>query len=346
MSFRKVWTIDWWATAKRVWVESQLDDAFGASAQLAFYFMMGFFPFVAFLAALAITIAHMPPGELERSTFRVLADVMPSEALQVVESNVTEILNLLEEKNVRLLVIGALLALWPASGGMRAVIVTLNRAYNVREGRGPWRLYALSLVLTLALSLTLLVGLPLLSFASSIRDEILATWGPAWATAWHLSGRAAACMALVFGLEIIYYFAPNARRPWHWITAGSIVAVIVWIAATWLFAKYVSRFGRYDTLYAGLGAPVVLLLWFYQSGLAIMIGGEINAEIERQSGLMPKAAVAAPEGVDAAGHDMALRERLAAESRAAGLQGDTGRPGAHAARAAATEDAAPRRQGN
>ena len=78
----------------------------------------------------------------------------------------------------------------------------------------------------------------------------------------------------------MYHFAPNARRPWHWLTAGSIVAVLLWVLATWAFAEYVSRFGRYEALYAGLGAPVVLLLVVYLTGLALLLGGEINAEID------------------------------------------------------------------
>ncbi len=309
MRYRDYWKINWPLTARRVWAEIVLDDCFGASAQLAFYFLLAFFPFVAFLAATATLIVHMPPGQLEKTTIGALAEVMPAQALHLVENNVAQILGVLQTKNLRVLAISMLLSLWTAAGGMRAVITTLNRAYNVREGRGPWRLYGASLVLTLALWLTLLVGLPLLSHADAIRDWIVNSAGPSAATAWHLSGRVVAAAALVLGVEIVYHFAPNARRPWHWITAGSIVAVLLWILATWAFTKYVSRFGRYEALYAGLGAPVVLLLWFYLTGLALLVGGEINAEIERQSGIMPMAHVPAPPTVDAAGHDTTVRQQ-------------------------------------
>ena len=307
MLFLDVWKVNWVATGRRVWAEMVLDDCFGASAQLAFYFLLGFFPFVLFLATTATAIADLPPGELERVGLRLLAEVMPQEAVDLIGRNVSQILRALQEKNLRLMLVSALLALWPASGGMRSVIVTLNRAYNVREGRGPWRLYAVSLMITVAFGITLLVIVQMFSFASSIRQQILETYGANWAVAYHWASRAAAAAALVFGVEFIYHIAPNARRPWHWITPGSIVAVIVWFGATWMFAKYVSRFGRYEALYAGLGSPVVLLLWFYLTGLAILIGGEINAEFERQSGLMPRAMVPAPPNVDAAGHDTSLR---------------------------------------
>jgi membrane protein len=308
MAFKQVWTVDWGITARRVWHEMVLDDCFGASAQLAFYFMMGFLPFVLFLAAFSVSLARLPPVELEQAVFGLLAEVMPAEALGLVRSNVTDLLGALQAQNFRLLVVSGLLALWPASGGMRSVIVTLNRAWNVREGRGPWRVLAVSIVLTIALGGVFLIALPLLSFNSSIQDQVLATHGAAWANAWRIGSRCAAAAALVFGMEFIYHVAPNARRPWRWITAGSIVAVLLWLVATWLFARYVSRFGRYEALYAGLGAPVVLLLWFYLTGLAIMVGGEINAEIERQSGILPQAVVPAPPHVDAAGHDTSLRD--------------------------------------
>lgn len=312
-----LWMVDWRVTAKRVWAEILLDDCLGASAQLAFYFLLAFFPFVVFLAAAATLVVHMPPAQLERTTFRLLAEVMPAQALGLLEDNVSSILRVLQTRNTRLLAVSVLLALWTASGGMRAVITTLNRAYSVREGRGPWRLYGVSLLLTVALTATLLVGLPLLSLADSIRDWIFDAAGPAAATSWHLASRAVALGALVAGIEIVYYIAPNARRPFHWLTPGSIVAVLIWVCSTWGFSYYVSRFGRYEALYAGLGAPVVLLLWFYLTGLALLVGGEINAEIERQSGLLPHAYVPAPPTVDAAGHDTTVREHVPAHRRRA-----------------------------
>lgn len=306
--YSDLWTVDWRLTAKRVYAEVLLDDCLGASAQLAFYFLLAFFPFVVFLAATATLVVHMPQADLERTTFRLLSEVMPAQAVGLVEDNVSRVLRVLQTRNTSLLAGSVLLALWTASGGMRAVITTLNRAYSVREGRGPWRLYGVSLLLTVALAVTLLVGIPLLPLADSLRNWVLDVAGPAAATSWHVASRFVALGALVAGIEIVYYIAPNARRPFHWLTPGSIVAVLLWVCTTWLFSYYVSRFGRYEALYAGLGAPVVLLLWFYLTGFALLLGGEINAEIERQSGLLAPAYVPAPPTVDAAGHDTTVRD--------------------------------------
>jgi membrane protein len=304
-----LWRIDWQLTAKRVYAELVLDDCFGASAQLAFYFLLAFFPFVVFLAAAATLVVHMPLDALATTVFRLLGEIMPPQAVELIQRNVADTLGILHTQNLRVLGISIALALWTAAGGMRAVITTLNRAYNVREGRTPFRLYTVALLLTIALTVTALVALPLFSLATEMRNRVFESAGPGLAMLWHVASRFAAAAALVFGVELVYHFAPNARRPWHWLTAGSIVAVLLWLCATWMFAAYVNRFGRYEALYAGLGAPVVLLLWFYLTGLALLIGGEINAEIERQSGFMPKAAVPAPPTVDAAGHDTTVRNR-------------------------------------
>jgi membrane protein len=303
-----LWRIDWRHTARRVWAEIQLDDCFGAAAQLAFYFLLAFFPFVVFLAATATLLVRMPEAALESVVFQALAGVMPAQALTLIQSNVSDILGALHTKNLRLLTVSVLLALWTASGGMRAVIVTLNRAYNVREGRRFLGVYGISLLLTIGLTLTALVALPLFGLATAIRDELFATAGPLRAQMWDFTIRLIAAVALAFGIELVYHFAPNVRRPWHWLTAGSIVAVALWFLATWAFSRYVSHFGRYEAIYAGLGAPIVLLLWFYITGLAVLIGGEINAEIERQSGFIPPTVVPAPPTVDAAGHDTTIRD--------------------------------------
>jgi membrane protein len=308
MSYRELWRRDWRVLFQRVWHEVLLDDCFGASAQLAFYFLLAFFPFILFLAALATLLASTTPGELEVTTLQLLGEVMPQQALDLVDQTVGQTLRLLQEKNLRVLVLSIVLALWSASSGIRAVMVTLNRAWGVREGRPMWRRYGLSVLLTVAMSLGVIFAVPLLSLSSSIGTWIAERVGAAAAAGWQLGSRLVPVLALIVVVELVYQFAPNTRRTWPWITPGSILAVVLWLLATWGFSFYVARFGRYEVLYAGLGAPVVLLLWFYISGLAILVGGEMNAEIDRQAGSMPLMAVPAPPTTDAAGHDTRMRE--------------------------------------
>jgi membrane protein len=155
-------------------------------------------------------------------------------------------------------------------------MVTLN-AYDAQAGhlRGN-----LALLLTVALGVSLSIAFPALSLSARLGSKIGAVFGAESAAVWRFGVRLVVVGLLLLGVETVYHFAPNARRPWRWLTPGSLLAVFLWIPATALFALYVGRFARYETLYAGLGSPVVLLIWFYLTGFAILLGGELNAEIE------------------------------------------------------------------
>lgn len=307
MAHRDLWKRDWGRTLRRVWDEMLLDDCFGASAQLAYYFLLGFFPFLFFVLVL---VGSMPvTGLVERTVeylMGLLSQVMPAEALEgideIVDKIVVQTRQLLEERRIRLLSI-SLPALMVASNGMRAIMVTLNRAWSVREGRNLIQRYLLALALTVALAMIVIASTVVMSRADHVSSWIASHWGSGWATALWLGIQMTAVGGLVFILELIYHMAPNVRRPWHWITPGSIFGVLLWLTGTTLFKMYVSRFGQYDAMYASLGAVVVFLLWLYIAGLAILVGGEINAELERSAGLIPSPAVPAPEHFDEAGHD-------------------------------------------
>ncbi|UCE01591.1 MAG: YihY/virulence factor BrkB family protein [Candidatus Latescibacterota bacterium] len=309
MSYRDYWKRNWIETLRRVWSEMLLDDCFGASAQLAYYFLLAFFPFVMFLVAL---VAYLPLEDwLSRKIdvlgqMEILGTVMPPQAMELVRRTADG----LSQRNTGALSISALGALVVASNGMRAVMVTLNRAYSVREGRPLWYRYVLAVLLTLALVVTVIVAAVLLSLSEEIGERIAVSAGAAAATSWRVASQVAGLGSLLFITELIYHVAPNVRRPWHWITPGSIVAVLLWLLGIQMFTAYVSRFGRYEVMYAGLGAVVVFLLWLYIAGLSLLVGGELNAELERSTGLIPQARAKAPRSVDAAGHDRSVRDTL------------------------------------
>jgi membrane protein len=293
MSYRDYWKRNWIETLRRVWSEMLLDDCLGASAQLAYYFLLAFFPFVMFLVAL---VAFLPLEDwLSRKIdvlgqMEILGTVMPPQAMELVRRTADG----LSQPNTGALSISALGALVVASNGMRAVMVTLNRAYSVREGRAFWYRYVLAILLTLALVLTVIVAAVLLSLSEEIGGRIAVSVGPAAATSWRIASQVAGLGSLLFITELIYHVAPNVRRPWHWITPGSIVAVLLWLLGIQMFTAYVSRFGSYEVMYAGLGAVVVFLLWLYIAGLSLLVGGELNAELERSTGLIPQARASAP----------------------------------------------------
>ncbi len=303
MSYRDYWKRDWGKTLRRVWAEMLLDDCFGASAQLAYFFLLAFFPFLMFLVAL---VGFLPLDDYILRQADLLEPYMPPQALDLVRRAV----DALSQRNPALLSITALFALIVASNGMRAVMVTLNRAYSVREGRPLWSRYILSIGLTLMLVVTVILAALLLSLSERIGIRIAETGGPGFATMWRLLSQVLGLGALFFIVEFIYHVAPNVRRPWHWITPGSIVAVVLWFGGIEMFSMYVARFARYEVMYAGLGAVVVFLVWLYIAGLAVLVGGELNAELERSSGMIATVDVPAPPSVDEAGHDRSVRDEL------------------------------------
>jgi membrane protein len=286
-----LWKRNWVHTARRVYAEVLLDDCLGASAQLAYYFLL---------------VGFLPIDDVVGRMMHLLARVMPDQAMDQVERTVAALV----ESNGTLLPVSVIGALIVASNGMRAIMVTMNRAYSVREGRSWWHRYILAVSLTLALALTVIVASVLLSLAGRIGAWIAGHWGTAWGTTWWLGARVAGFAALLLILELIYYLAPNVRRPWHWITPGSILGVLLWFAGSRMFTMYVARFGQYEILYAGLGAVVVFLLWLYIVGFAILIGAELNAELERSRGVVAPVDVPAPSTVDEAGHDRSVRDAV------------------------------------
>jgi membrane protein len=305
MRYRDYWHPQWLAILRRVGAEILIDDCLGASAQLAYYLLLAFFPFVMFLVAIVgflpwhDSLWHMVLQQVDR-----LAPLMPAAALGIVRDAV----DVLWQRNTALLSVSVLGALFVASNGMRAVMVTLNRAYNVREGRPIWHRHALAVALTLALWFGLIVALLLLSLSERIAAWTAVHVGPGVATAWRISSQVVGVGALFFVVELIYHLAPNVRRPWRWITPGSILAVVLWFLGTEAFTTFVSRFGKYEVMYAGLAAVVVFLVWLYIAAFALLVGGELDAELERSAGLLPAASVPAGEFVDAAGHDTSVRD--------------------------------------
>jgi membrane protein len=180
------------------------------------------------------------------------------------------------------LALGVLVALWSASAGTKALMSALNVAYEEEEKRGLIRFNLTALFFTLCgilgvvVALALIVGLP-----AFLRLEMV---GPAGQLAARGVSHLLLLVCVVLGLALLYRYAPSRRRAnWRWITPGSLVAAVAWLAASILFSLYVGRFASYDATYGPLGAVVVLLIWFYLSAFVVMLGAELNAELELQT---------------------------------------------------------------
>jgi membrane protein len=166
-----------------------------------------------------------------------------------------------------------------------AIIDTLNQAYDIQESRPWWKVRLLALGLTLGLALFIVVSFALVLVGPTLAEKV-AVWlhmGPAFAWTWKIVQWPVVFSLVTFAIAMIYYYAPDAEQEWIWITPGSILATLLWLLISLGFKFYVVNFTSYNATYGAIGGVIVLMLWFYVSGLAVLIGAELNAEIEHAS---------------------------------------------------------------
>jgi len=250
------------------------DNSIGQAAQLAYYFLFALFPFLLFL----VTLLGFLPLAMDE-IMSLLANVMPADVISMVQQNMSA---LVIQQRGGLLSFGILTALWTSSSAVVAIIDNLNHAYGVQEGRPIWKVWGIALLLVLGLSGLLMVSIVLLIFGPQI-GGLLAYYiglGTEFEVIWNIARWPIIIVFLIVAMANIYYFAPDVEQNWRWITPGSIFAILTWIGVSLGFSAYVSRFGSYNKVYGSIGTFIVLMTWMYLMGFVILVGGEINAEIE------------------------------------------------------------------
>jgi membrane protein len=262
--------------ATRVIKEVQEDDCMGWAAQLAYYLLFAVFPFFLFLTAL---LGFLPIPNLLERILGALAMVLPGEAITLLQDNIRQ---LVTEQQGGLLSFGILAALWSSSSAVVAITAALNQAYDVEEGRPWWKVRGIALLLTMGLSLFLLLAAVLLIFGPQLGRGLasLVGLGTVFEIVWNILRWPVSAGLLMVALALAYYFAPDVEQAWKWITPGAVFAVLATLLASLGFSLYVSNFGSYNKTYGSLGAVIVFLTWLYLTGLCVLVGGEINAEIE------------------------------------------------------------------
>jgi membrane protein len=252
------------------------DDCLGLAGELAFFWFLALFPGLLFVVALA---GSFPIQHQIDAVVAGLAHAAPADVLVLVREQLVQIA---QGPPRGLLALSLLGALWSSSSAMTAIIETLNQAYHVREGRSWWRVRLLAAGLTVVLTAFTLASVGLMmagpTLAASLENSLRVP--PRFAWFW-----AIAEWPIVFGLMVtaigwVYQFAPAVRRRRQWITPGSIAATLVWIIASLGLDWYADRFGDYQKTYGAIGGVIVVLLWLYASGVAILLGAELNAAIE------------------------------------------------------------------
>jgi membrane protein len=271
--------LNWKQFAGRLWTRINDHDIFGRAAQLSYYFLLAVFPLLLFLMTLLGYFAQAG-SELRNKLMIYLAAVMPSSAVTLVHTTLDEIS---KARGGGKLSLGILAALWAASNGMGAISDTLNVAYGVKETRPWWKARIVAIFLTIAVSISIVMALAIVLYGGLIGDRIAAHFGftAAFSIGWKVLQWPIALLFLFLTFDLIYYFAPDIRRrKRNWWTVGSVVAVVLWLLVSFGFRLYLHFFNSYSVTYGSLGALIVLMLWFYFTGLAILIGGEINSELE------------------------------------------------------------------
>jgi membrane protein len=255
----------------------QRDQPLDLAAQLAYFAILSMFPFAMFLLTL---VGYIPLQGLDQHIVGVLNDVLPDQVARLLEKTLHEILG---RQRGGLLVVTLLFALWTAAGGASGLMNALNRAYGVTETRPWWKVKLRALLVTLGgvvavivATTAMLVGPELVRMAWSFFG-----FGGAFDRVWAVLRWPMAALAMMSMVACMYYFLPNVKQRWRFITPGSTVAVLAWFGASYGFKTYVSNFSSYAKTYGALGTVVVLLVWLYISGLMIIIGGEINAILDR-----------------------------------------------------------------
>jgi membrane protein len=178
---------------------------------------------------------------------------------------------------------GILAALWAASNGMGAITQALNIAYDVKESRPWWKQRLTAINLTLALSVLIITALMLVLYGGRISDYLAETFGlgDTFIIAWKILQWPIVLAFVLLAFALIYYFAPDVKeQKWIWVTPGAVLGVVLWLAVSFGFRGYLHFFNSYSTTYGTLGAVIILMLWLYLTGAAILVGGEMNSEIE------------------------------------------------------------------
>ena len=255
--------------------EFNADEMPTYAAALAFQALFSLFPFLLFLMALISFFDLQPFFDWLRDQAALL---LPAQAMEQVDKVIVQF----QTQKAGLFSFAILVALWTASAGVRSMMVAMNRAYDVPEGRPLWKLYPLSTLYTLGIAAMLLSASALMVVGPSLMGRLAGLIGfeAYLVVLWTWLRWPVAILLLVVAVAVIYYVTPDVQQEFRFITPGSLLAVLVWIAASLGFGVYVQNFADYNATYGSVGAIIVMLLYFYLSAAVLLFGAELNAVIE------------------------------------------------------------------
>jgi membrane protein len=267
--------VPWQKMPAAVWKSIVDDDIFGRSAQLAYYFFFAIFPGLIFISSI-LGLMGRGGSSLIDQLLDNLGRILPPDAFKILVSTFHSTVH---ASSGLKLALGMVFALWSATYGMTAAEDTLNAVYQVRETRPLWKQYLIAILLTIATAVLAFIGLGAVFYGDALAHLLgldaalailvrIAMWIVTFAT-----------LTLIFAMT--YYFAPDVKEGrWQWITPGAVLGVLCWVIASIGLRIYLHFSNSYSVMYGSLGAVMLLLLWFYVSGLMLLVGAAINSNME------------------------------------------------------------------
>jgi len=269
----------WWGVLKRTVKEFRDDNLTDWAAALTYYAILSIFPALLVLVSVLGLIGESATQPLLDN----LSKVAPGPA-QDIFTNAIEDLNRSQGAAGVLVIVGIAAALWSASSYIGAFMRASNAIYEVEEGRPFWKLRPIQIAITLFMIVLISIGAVAVVLTGPLAEEVgdVIGVGGAAVTAWDIAKWPVLVLLVSLMFSVLYWAAPNVRQPgFRWITPGGVVAVLLWIAASAGFAFYVANFGSYNKTYGTLGGVIVFLVWLWISNIAVLLGAELNAELER-----------------------------------------------------------------
>lgn len=260
----------------------QSNHTLAMAAGLSYYFLLSLFPLLIFIAGI---LAYIPIPGLFDEILNTMSRFVPGPAMGTVRGILASVLT---PPATGWISLGLIFTVWTASSGFAALIGGLNVAYDVPETRPYWRVRLLALGLAVAVGSCIIIGLAVSlmgpRFGQFLQEHRHA--GPLFAAVWPTIHWVVIVASIVVAVETLYYLAPNVKQRFVCAFPGAVLAIGTWIAASYVLGVYMREFADYNRTYGAIGGVVVLMLWFYVSATAVLIGAEVNAELLKAAGGM------------------------------------------------------------
>jgi YihY family inner membrane protein len=268
----------WWAAVKRTIREFRVDNLSDWAAALTYYGVLSIFPALLVLVSL-INLAGR--GTIQ-TLLQNLGQVAPGSVNQILATAIKNLQATRGSAGV-LALVGLAVALWSASGYIAAFMRASNAIYDVPEGRPIWKTLPIRLGVTVVVMVLLAVSAVAVVATGGVATRLgrLLGIGSNAVAAWNILKWPVLLLVVSFMFALLYWASPNARQGFRWVTPGGILAVVVWVLASVAFAIYVANFGSYNKTYGSLASVIIFLVWLWLSNTAILLGAELNAELER-----------------------------------------------------------------